>query len=182
MHYSISKSSEVYPSVIQVQSVEADIDVNIPKKLYPCLPKKVEKLRLLAFDTNKQDTYYLVAIHLAPQPQNSNDPPPYTYQQTLVKLDKLGCLVVIPKEKLGSVSLSHYIPESVARSLSLQKYRKAIANAGSKEKFQQLRTKINAEAEAEDISYLFPEDLWALQQLGISISPNTRVITNVEQL
>lgn len=179
-HLSTSKSSEAHPSIILVQAAEADIDINIPKKLYPCLPKKVEKLRLLASNTTSRTSYYLVAIHLAPQPQILNEPPPPTYEQILVKLESLGCLVVVPKEKLGSVSLTQYIPELVARSLSLQRYRKAMAEVGGKEKFQQIWDK--GDEEAGNVRYLFPEDSWALKQLGISIHPSVPVVTDVEEL
>lgn len=99
LHRPISNSSKAHSLLVLVQAAEADIDINIPKKLYSCLPRKVEKLRLLASNTTEQNSYHLVAIYLASQPQNSNEPPPPTYQETLVKLDNLGCLVVVPKEK-----------------------------------------------------------------------------------
>lgn len=180
LHRPINNSSQISPSIILVQATEADIDVNIPKKLYPCLPRKVENLRFLASNTTDQDTYYLIGIHQALQPQISNEPPPPNYKETIVKLDKLGCLVVVPQEKMGSISLIQYIPESVARSLSLQRYRKAMVELGGKEKYQQVWNE--SDQEAGDITYLFPEGAWALQQLGISIPSNVRIVTDVEQL
>lgn len=180
LHYPTSNSSKAHLPIAQVQVVELDIDVNIPKTIYPCLPKKVERLRLLASNTTEQNTYYFVAIHLAPQPQNSIEPFPPTYQETLVKLDTLGCLVVVPKEKLGSVSLTQYVPESVARSLSLEKHRKLIVNAGGKQKFEQSFSD-DRDGQGET-TYLFPEDVWALEQLGVNIPSSVQVITDVEQL
>lgn len=179
-HRPISNFSKADSSIVLVQATEAEIDTNIPKKSYPCLPKKVERMRLLASNTTEQDTYYFVAIYLRPQPRSSNDPPPPTYQETLVKLDNLGCLVIVPKEKLGSVSLTQYVPESVARSLSLQKYRKVMVEAGGQEKFQQIWDK--GDEEEGDMTYLFPEEAWALKELGINIPPSVRVVTDVEQL
>lgn len=173
-----SSNSLRAPAVLVQATVEVDDD--IPQKLYPCLPKQVEKLMLAASTTIKQDTYYLIEIHQAPQPLSNTEAPPPTYEQTLVKLDNLGCLVVVPKEKMGAVSLIQYVPESVARDLSLQMYKEAIAQAGGKEKFQQLWNE--DDAEAGDKSYLFPENVWALQQLGIRLPSRVQVVTDIEQL
>lgn len=175
-----SNSSNEHSSVVLVQATEADIDANIPKKLYPCLPRKVGRLKLLASNTSEQDTYYFIGIHLAPYHQNSDEPLPPTYQETLVKLDNLGCLVIIPKEKLGAVSLTQYVPESVARSLSLQKHRKVIVEAGGKQNFEQSFSE-DRDGQGET-TYLFPEDVWALKQLGINIPSSVQVVTDVEQL
>lgn len=173
-----SSNSLRAPAVLVQATVEVDDD--IPQKLYPCLPKQIEKLMLAASTTIKQDTYYLIEIHQAPQPLSNTEAPPPTYEQTLVKLDNLGCLVVVPKEKMGAVSLIQYVPESVARDLSLQMYKEAIAQAGGKEKFQRLFNE--GDEEVGDKSYLFPENVWALQQLGIRIPSHIQIVTDVEQL
>lgn len=176
----ISSYDKANSPVVLVQATEANIDSTIPKKLYPCLPKKVEKLRLFASHTTEQDTYYLIGIYQPPQPHSPDEAPPPTYEETIVKLDKLGCLVIVPKEKIGEVSLTEFVPESVARSLSLQRYQKAIEEVGGKEKYQQVWNE--GDVEAGDVSYLFPEDAWALKQLGINVPSNVRVVTDVEQL
>lgn len=177
---STSSYSKANSPVVLVQATEANIDSSIPKKLYPCLPRKVERIELLASTVDAGNTYYLVGVHQALQPATTNEAPPPTYEETLVELDNLGCLVVVPKEKTVMVSLSRYVPESVARSLSLQKHRKKIVDAGGKQKFEQ---SFNDDRDgAGEITYLFPEDAWALQQLGINIPPNVRVVTDAEQL
>lgn len=176
----ISSYSKANSPIVLVQAIEANIDSSIPKKLYLCLPRKVEKLRLLASTINKGNTYYLIGVHQALQPATTNEAPPPIYEETLVKLDNLGCLVVVPKEKKVMASLTRYVPESVARSLSLQKHQKVIVEAGGKQKFEQ---SFNNDRDGEgEITYLFPEDAWALQQLGINIPPSVRVITDVEEL
>lgn len=176
----ISSYSKANSPVVLVQATEANIDSSIPKKLYPCLPKKVERLMLVASAVNKDNTYYLVGVDQALQFASTDEAPPPTYEETLVKLDNLGCLVVVPKEKKVMVSLTRYLPESVARSLSLQKHRKKIVDAGGKQKFEQ---SFNDDRDgAGEITYLFPEDAWALKQLGINIPSNVRVITDVEEL
>lgn len=176
---STSSSNSLRAPAVLVKAT-AEVDDNIPQKLYPCLPKQVDKLMLAASTTIKQDTYYLIEVHQAPQPLSTTEAPPPTYEQTLVKLDNLGCLVVVPKEKMGAASLIQYVPESVARDLSLQVYKKAIAQAGGKEKFQKLWDE--DDVEAGDKSYLFPENVWALQQLGIKTPLHVQVVTDIEQL
>jgi len=176
----ISSYSKVNSSVVLVQATEANIDGSIPKKLYPCLPRKVENMKLLASTVDQDNTYYLVGVYQALQPVTTDETPPPTYEESLVKLDNLGCLVVVPKEKTVMASLTRYVPESVARSLSLQKHRKVIVEAGGKQKFEQ---SFNDDRDgAGEITYLFPEDVWALKQLGINIPSNVRVITDVEEL
>jgi hypothetical protein len=177
---SISSYSEATSPVVLVQATEANIDSSIPKKLYPCLPRKVEKLKLLGSTVDADNTYYLVGVYQALQSVPINEAPPPTYEETLVKLDNLGCLVVVPKEKKVMASLTRYVPESVARSLSLQKHRKKIVDAGGKQKFEQSFNEDREEG--GETVYLFPEDVWALKQLGINIPSNVRVITDVEEL
>lgn len=180
LYHPTSISSKANSPVVLVQATEANIDSSIPKKLYRCLPRKVEKLKLLASTVNKDNKYYLVGVHQALQPASTNEGSPPTYEETLVKLDNLGCLVVVPKEKKVMVSMTQYVPESVARSLSLQKHRNKIVEAGGKQNFEQ---SFNDDRDGEsEITYLFPEDAWALQQLGINIPPNVRVVTDAEQL
>lgn len=176
---STSSSNTLKAPVVLVQAT-AEVDNDIPQKLYPCLPKQVEKLILAASSITKQNTYYLIEVHQTAQPLSTTKAPPPTYEQTLVKLDKLGCLVVVPKEKMGAVSLIQYVPESVARELSLQMYKKAIAQTGGKEKFQRLWNE--DDGEAGEKTYLFPENVWALQQLGIKIPSRVQVIRDVDQL
>ncbi len=176
----ISSVNTLKTPVVFVQAT-AEIDNEIPQKLYPCLPKQVKRLALAASSSIKQDTYYLVDVQQAPRPLSTTEAPSPTDEQTLVKLDNLGCLVVIPKEKMGAVSLTRYVPESVAQALSLQMYQKAIIEVGGKEKFQQLWDE-DDDTEAGDKSYIFPENAWALQKLGIRISPNVQVVTDIEQV
>jgi hypothetical protein len=163
----------------KVTLVQTQVDNKIPKKLYACLPKQVQKLKLLAHSNTNNSIYYLVGIYQLPQHFNGTEPPP-EYQETLVELDNIGCSVVISKEKKGAVSLTQYVSEKVARELSLQTYKQAIEEAGGKDKFQHLI--LEDENQAGYISYYFPEDVWALQQLGIRLPANIQIVEDVEQL
>lgn len=174
-----ANSNDLRPPIVLIQA-PAEVDDHIPQKLYPCLPKQVMKLTVAASSAIEQDTYFLIEVHQAPQPLSTTEAPQPTYEQTLVKLDKLGCLVIIPREKMGAVSLVEYVPESVARDLSLQMYKEAIAQVGGKENFQKLWDE--NDVEVGDKPYLFPENVWALQQLGIRIPPHIQVVMDVEQL
>lgn len=165
-------------AVVLVQATQ--FDNSIPKNLYPCLPKRVRKLRLFAHTTSNKKSYYLVGVYNLPSSSlNQIDPLP-EYQETLVALDDIGCLVIVPKEKLGAASLTQYIPEEIARELKLQRFRQAIVEAGGKQKLQEL---IWEDENHEDAaSYFFPEEAWALQQLGIQLPPNIKIVDDFENL
>lgn len=165
-------------AVVLVQATQ--FDNNIPKELYPCLPKRVRKLRLFAHTTNNKKSYYIVGVYNLPSISlNEIDSLP-EYQETLVALDDIGCLVVIPKEKLGAASLIQYVPEKVARELKLQSFRQGITEAGGKEKFQELL--LEEESHDSGGSYFFPEDVWALQKLGVQLPPNIKIVNDFENL
>lgn len=154
-------------------------DSKIPKKLYSCLPKKVRKLKFLAHTTANKSSYYLIGVYNLPQQFSSEIEPVPDYQQTLVSLNQIGCLVIIPKDKLGSASLTKYVPEQAARELKLQAFRRAITEVG-KDKFQEVL--LEDESLEGDKSYFFPEDAWALQQLGIQLPPNIQIVKDFENL
>lgn len=154
-------------------------DSKLPKKLYPCLPKQVRKLKFLAHTTANKNSYYLIGVYNLPSQSSSETEPVPDYQQTLVSLNEIGCLVIIPKDKLGAVSLTEYVPEQAARNLKLQAFRQAIAEV-SKEKFQKVL--LEDESLEGDKSYFFPEDAWALQQLGVQLPPNTQIVKDFESL
>jgi hypothetical protein len=154
-------------------------DNKIPKKLYPCLPKQVRKLKFLAHTTANKSGYYLIGVYNLPSQSLGEIEPVPDYQQTLVSLDEIGCSVIIPKDKLGGVSLTEYLPEQAARELKLQTFRQAIAEVG-KQKFQ--RVLLEDESLEGDKSYFFPEDAWALQQLGVQLPPNIEIVNDFENL
>jgi hypothetical protein len=157
-----------------------NVDNNIPKKLYPCLPKQVKKMKLWAHVSANQANYYLVGVYQSSQDFKEQELQP-EYQETLVELDDVGCFVIVPKEKMGSVSLIQYVSEEISRELKLQRYRKAIAEIGGKEKFQQGLLE-NENSSSGYVRYYFPEDAWALKELGIRLPKNAQILEDIEQL
>lgn len=174
----LNSSRSSNPTVILAQAKQ--LDNNLPKKLYPCLPKRVRKLKLLAHTTANKNGYYLIGVYNLPSQPSSEIEPSPEYQETLVELDAIGCSVILPKEKMGAISLVEYVPEQVARELKLQSFRQAIAEAGGKEKFQKLL--LEDENHEGNTSYFFPEDAWALQKLGIRLPSNVQIVKDFEQL
>lgn len=173
---------EITSSVVNSKNpvmAQANIDSKIPKNIYPCLPRQVQDLKLWAHTKANQSNYYLIGIYQQHSQQMEEFQP--QYQETLVELDNVGCLVVVPKQKMGAVSLVQYVPEQVARELKLQRYRQAIAQVGGKEKFQDIFIEQESQSPG-DVSYYFPEDVWALERLGIKLPDNARVIENVDEL
>lgn len=67
--------------------------------------------------------------------------------------------------------LAQFLPQSVARQLTLARLRRAMAQAGSAAAFQQ---QVNQAAENGNPAW-FEEEAWALQQLGIAIPSNVQI-------
>lgn len=163
-----------------------EFDPNIPKKLYPCLPKKnVQKMELRAkVTTNKtnQISYYLVGVYNQPQSLSPDETPEPSYQETVVVIDEIGCQVIVPKEKYGTATLTMYIPQSAAYELSLEYHRRAFAKAGGREKFQQLLWEEEQDSTPGDFPVYFPEEVWALKKLGVKLPPNIKVINHISEV
>jgi hypothetical protein len=157
-----------------------EVNDSVPKSLYPCLPKQVQKLKLLAQSSIDQSSYYIIGVYNYQLRQGEEQPP--EFQETLVKRDNIGCLVVVSKEKMAAASLTQYIPKDLACKLRLQTFRQAIVESGGKDKFQKLLLEGDESEKPGDISYYFPEDICALQQLDIKLPDSVKVVEDIKQL
>lgn len=157
-----------------------EIDKNLPTDLYPCLPKQEKKIQLRATTTHSQKKYYLVGLYglLSTHQGVAVEP---SYNETLVALDNIGCQVIVSKQKMGDASLTLYIPKIAAYNLMLQRYQKAIAEAGGKEKYQQVLSEEEQTSTPGDYSVYYPEDVWALNKLGIKLPKNIKVVNRAEE-
>lgn len=149
------------PSMIPVP-LQQSIDKAIPESVYPCLSSKVKKAILLATARQDKYTYYLML---------SFTPSSFGYDhwtRAIVATDKVGCLRLNPDdEDYPRVSMSEYVPEQVAREFALQHWKSEIEKSGGQEKFRQ---ELFDHLQPGEYTYvLFPEDIWALERLGISI-------------
>lgn len=166
------------PPVVAQNMADTKIDRNISRKLYPCLPKKTQELKLVSSLVVGKDSYSIVGIYPSSSKPPNGEP---NYQETLVKLDEIGCSVVVPKEEWGAKTLSYYVPEKVACDLTVPVYRQAILASGDKDKY---RTELfdRSDETPGDLSYFFPEDICALKRLGIEVPKDTRVIQDVDEI
>lgn len=178
--YPLPNSSAKLVTQIEI-AIKPNVDKNIPKKLYPCLPGKVQQLKLVSKALTNIDSYYIVGIYQSLPPESATEVEPI-YEETLVKLDDIGCSVIIPKEEMGFTSIIQHLPKGVACELSVQKYRQAIISAGGKKKLEE-RLFSNLDKESPgDLTYYFPEDICAFNKLGITVPKNLRIIQNIDEL
>ena len=161
-------------------AANTNIDKNIPDKLYPCLPKQAQKLKLVSSVRSGKDSFYIVGIYQSPIQEQTPEGEP-NYQETLLQQDEIGCLVVIPKEKMGEASIVQYLPEGIACKLTTQKYRQVIASVGGKKKFEESLLDQSDESPG-DLSYYFPEHICAFNKLGVKVPSNLRVIRHIDEL
>lgn len=159
------------------------VDPNIPRQIYPCLAPKadqisletkgaeIKKIELFGQTMEKNQTFYYMNIDTITDTKFELVADSYRH---LVKLDPQGnCLSLYPEDIYAP--LSYYVSTSVARELAKQYLYKEIERAGSKEKYQQeLNDAVNHMGTS---LYFSPEEIWAHQQLGISIPDGYRVLT-----
>ncbi len=173
--------SSVAQTVTKIEVVaNTNIDKNIPDKLHPCLPKQAQELKLVSSVKSGKYSFYIVGIYQSLiQGQTSGSEP--NYQETLLQQDEIGCLVVIPKEKMGATSIVPYLPKGIACELSIQEYRQVIASVGGKKKFEESFLDQGDESPG-DLSYYFPEDICAFNKLGVKVPSDLKVINHVDEL
>lgn len=140
------------PTIAQINS--------IPEVLNDCVPSaQVARSELVGQTQLQGREYYLLAA----------------YEQG----DEIGSDLVISAENgiceqllynpMGDrIPLTRVVPQAVAQQLTLARYRREIQR-NSKEIFQQ---QINQAASSTQNPIWFAEEVWALQQLGITIPDN----------
>jgi hypothetical protein len=136
------------------------IEASIPASLYPCLPQPVDQAQLLGQVEQGEEQFYLLGL-------SGGD----RYWESLVQRDRSGCLLI--KGQQETESLSAYVSLEIAQQLTLQRYQRRIEEAGGLEAFQQGFTEYMRRSQGGEVVYLAPENVWALQQLGVQIPGGT---------
>jgi len=139
----------------------------VPDSVLTCIPNEGAKYELLGETKQEATDYYLFSIYAYA------DEDPTERWDALIQVDRSGCLLL---HHLGSglKPLSTYMPVEVARKLELQRYQHWITESGGKEEFQQ-----NLIARGSDVGvphYLSQEQVWALQQLGVQVPRNYKIL------
>lgn len=139
---------------------QVEVESTIPETLYPCLPRSADRVERLGQVQQEQKIFYLLGVF-------END----RYWELLAQTDEAGCLLI--KGQQDTESLSAYIPLELAQQLALQRYQRRIEEAGGLQAFQQGFTEYMTEQPEGELVYLAPENVWALQQLGVEIPEGT---------
>ncbi|MBE9113868.1 hypothetical protein IQ273_31345 [Nodosilinea sp. LEGE 07298] len=132
----------------------------IPEAVYDCLPPQTQATKLWGLVETASGSYLLIGAGEGE-----------TYQEVLIYLDaQAACRSLLPED---DPVLSHYIPLNLARELALQRYTQVLQEQGGRDAYQQQLTEYLTAA-PEGTRSQFPEEyLWALEQLGIELPPNS---------
>jgi hypothetical protein len=94
-----------------------------------------------------------------------------SYQEVLIYLaPEETCRSLLPED---DPVLSHYIPLKLARELALQRYTRVLQEQGGREAYQQQLTDYLTALRKAPAANFPPEYLWALEQLGIELPPDS---------
>jgi hypothetical protein len=154
----------------------------IPQSIMSCLPqqKSVKSLDLRAITDFQEKRYYLINVTEEVGSIFENETDTLT-RNTVIQKDRLGCLVLIPREISMKNSMTLYLPLNVANSLALEALRKDVQDAGGKEKYLLMLN--NAPTDAADGPWIiFPERAWAYQQLGMKLPQPSVVVKTWDEV
>jgi hypothetical protein len=137
---------------------------DIPDPVYACLPTSTQESKLWGTVETSSGDYYLIGISRPGDPESP-------YQEVLVYLPPQNpCRSLLPED---DPVLSHYIPLNLARELALQRYTRVLQEQGGREAYQQDLEAYLQGAPEGTLSQFPPEYLWALEQLGIELPPQS---------
>lgn len=154
-----------YPVFLQTTDTQA-LSNSIPQAIVKCLPKTHESTTVLARTVENDANYYLVHTSFKRGEES-------VWGDFLIAAENTGCVLLHSPDAAQTLyqnSLAQYVPMSIAQKLALAKWQKELDRTGGKEA---LRKEILVGIEpGPDTMYLFPEDIWALKQLGVEIPRN----------
>lgn len=162
-------STLAYPVLTHADFAKQTHSINsVPNEIVKCLPKVRQKTQIIANTTDRGTAYYIIHTGFKVDEQGQQD---YAWGDFLVASESTGCVLLTPPpvaQTLYQAPLTQYVPQSAARKLSVSKWQKELARYGSKKALEEdIRKGLQPGPEA---LVLFPEDVWALKQLGIDVS------------
>jgi hypothetical protein len=135
----------------------------------PNLTGKMDTKRYLRFADTQfgNKTYYLVGV-FSPGAQYSNP--------MIISVDTGNrCQIPFFNEHGNLVSFSPSVPKPVAQALALQRIRKSVEEQGGLSNYQTFL--LNLARQDGNRIELTPEDLWAMDQLGVRLPPHIKIIS-----
>lgn len=97
----------------------------------------------------------------------------------IVSLDQIGCSIQMENSQYYQATLEKYVPQPVAKQLALIKLKHEINKAGSVANFLQPPDVLEAHGGSW---ILFPEDVWAWQQLGLKLPEPHIIIRDISEI
>lgn len=161
---SIGKTGETPPSLPLEQGRTL-----LPQNAAKCLEPIGKTFEVVATAQEKGKTFYYLRVWLYGNEDN------FESWYSLIQTDSSGCQR-LKGVRSGLKPTSSFMTRATAQQLELGRYRREIAWAGGKQAFErQLNDKLSPSprsAYSGVTIYFSPEQIWALQQLGIRF-PNT---------
>lgn len=153
----------------------------IPRAIYPCLPgaraglpePRMGRSPFLRGAVNYEGKQYYVVemLYKTIPPFEDYEEDFYQGGRFFVLLEQVGCLALNTTDNATDLlfqSLTEVVPEPVAQQMALQWWQKRLQEfGGSTEKLRE--DILDGLKPGPDTLYLFEEDVWALNQLGIII-------------
>lgn len=146
----------------------AQVSDHIPDEVYVCLPESTQTTKLWGSVENMDGRYYLIGTAWEGNEFLDNTG---GYLEVLIYVNfRDHCRSVLPED---DPVLSHYISLNVARDLALQRYTRVLREQGGREAYQQQLNEYLASTSEGTLSIFPQEYIWALEQLGIELPPDS---------
>lgn len=158
--------------------VEASLpETAIYQKTETCLPSRqsVKDIKYIASLKDGSATYYSFYV-TQKIPIYFEDNIEEVIRRTVVRVDDIGCLVIMPVEKFED-SMTLYMSEQVAFGLLQREIEKEIAQSGGIQKFiSKFEQKDSMDKIGDSGAYVLPEFVYVYKKLGIPLSRKYTVI------
>jgi hypothetical protein len=139
---------------------------DIPETVSRCIPQQtrqpIVRSELIGSSRLQGKDYYLLATYT----ENSQQP-----TNLIISVTNESCEELFFNPMGDRVPFARVVPQPVAQQLTLAQYRREIQRIG-KDRFQQ---QVSEGAASTQNPIWFAEEVWALQQLGITVPANVRV-------
>lgn len=136
----------------------------VPETVQTCLSPATQTVKVWGRVETDTESYTLIGTTWT---EGDED----VYQEVLIYLNAEDtCRSLLPED---DPVLSHYIPLQLARELALQRYTRVLQEQGGREAYQQQLTDYLTGAPEGTRSEFPPEHIWALEQLGIELPPES---------
>lgn len=152
-------------ALVQPKLGSTTISNNATQVLRACIPtQQVAKAEVISTVEKDGNTYYLLAAYQEGDPEATD---------LLISINQQTRCSLLLYNPMGDViPLSRFVPMEVAQLLALQRLKIEVEKAGGRAAFQQ---SLNAAAAAGP-TYWAPEEVWAVQKLGIQLPKNTKLV------